>query len=105
MKKAPGEVTVSLQFARHLGPRYAQAAVTLTFSPAPEYSFESAVTWPDVDCTSFVKAGVEAAFTEMTGGLPHTRVVLTAMEWHTVDSSQKAFEQAAYGATVASLTV
>jgi hypothetical protein len=105
MKRAPGEVAISLQYARHLGPRYAQAGISLRFEGGPAFSFSSIAEWPDEDCTAAVREGVESALIEHLGALPNVRVVLERVEWHEVDSSMNAFKQAARGAVLASLTV
>ena len=104
MREAPGEVRVALHFARHLGPRYAQAGVTLRFEVDSTFSFASEAKWPDMDCTAQVREGVEGALLDHLGKLPAARVILETVEWHEIDSFPKAFAQAARAAVAASLT-
>jgi hypothetical protein len=105
MARTPGEVTISIQFARHLAPRFSQAGVTLSFEPAAAFEFSSLAEWPQEDCTGGVREGVVAGLRDQSGDLPCTRVVLKRVVWHEVDSSRRAFEMAARAAATASLTV
>ncbi len=104
MRQAPGEVRVALHLARHLGPRYAQAGVTLRFEVGSAFTFTCEAEWPNVDCTEQVREGVEGALLEHLGKLPAARVVLESVQWHEIDSFPKAFVRAARAAVVASLT-
>jgi hypothetical protein len=102
----PGEVEISLSYARHLGPRLRQGGVTLRFGPSAEYCFESQVEWPKgADYGSAVRKAIEEALLRRVGALPNVRVVLAGIVWHDVDSSLEGFRRAAAAAAAAAFDV
>ncbi len=96
------QLAVSVQFSRHLGPRYSGAGVSLRFQLR---AFSSIATWPQEDLTAAVRAGVEEALVATCGALPAVHVVLESIVWNEVDSSRDAFRKAGQAATQAAFVV
>jgi hypothetical protein len=98
----PGQVEVTVEYLRHVGPRLVHGGVTLSFDSLQPYSFSSEASWPGGDnYESAVRQGVEGELLRHLGSLTRTRVVLKRISWDSVSSCQAGFERAARAATSA----
>lgn len=82
--------------SEHLGPRFDAAGVSLHLETHDRYEFISAAQWPEDDYTRAVERGVRDGLQE-SGYDPDmgVRVVLEAVEYDQVNSSEHTFYVAA----------
>lgn len=105
MNKTPGQVTISFEYLRHLGPRYVHGAVCLRFDAFRPYSFRSDAKWPAKDNFELaVKEAVETALKKRLGSLKDVEVVLESVTFDPVHFSEVGFRNAARAATEAAFT-
>ena len=102
MKQFRGAIQVSFRYHKHLGPRGEMAGVSLGLGSNDTYRFTSQARWPEDDYTSAVERGVrdglrEAGFDPDLG----VSVRLEAVEYHPIDSDERAFYFAAKSAASA----
>ena len=97
--RTPGQVVVTFEFSRHMGPKYEQGGVRLRFDSLRPYSFESRAQWPTDNYDAQVRAAVERVLLERCGTLHMCQVVLEDIVWDEVDSCAIGFEKAARAAT------
>jgi hypothetical protein len=98
--RAPGQVLVTFEYSRHMGPRFVHGGVSLRFDSLRPYSFESRARWPaEANYEAQVRAAVESVLLERCGALDVCHVVLESIAWHEVDSCAIGFEKAARAAT------
>jgi hypothetical protein len=101
-----GQVQITFECSRHLGPNFIHGGVTLVFDSLLPYAFASEVTWPTSDnYENAIREAVEGVLLEKLGNLNFTRVVLRKISWHKVDSCELGFRRAARAATLAALEV
>jgi hypothetical protein len=106
MNKEPGQVTISFEYRRHVGPRYHHGALRLRFDSRYPYTFRSLARWPEgMNYEHAIRAGVEDVMRERMGRLGKTEVVLEAITFDPVASSETAFRNAARAATEAAFSV
>jgi len=91
-KTIQGLQRVSFDFWTTTGPRQIQAGVTIDYSPASVFEFESRVSWPTGDDYSAAvyqeaQAEIRKHCSESFGG----RFILEAIRFHDVGSSESAF--------------
>jgi hypothetical protein len=98
-RRTPGQVVVTFEYSRHVGPKYVHGGVSLRFDWLQPYSFESRAQWPADNYDAHVRAAVECGLQERCGALDMCRVVLESIAWHEVDSCAIGFERAARAAT------
>ena len=101
----PGEVTVSFECRRQLGPRLVHGSVKLQFSAGAAFQFRSRATWPQSDDYT---ATVESAVREVPadrGTLESTTCTLLSIQLDEVASCQAGFAAAAGAATRAAFEV
>ena len=104
--KGPGQIEVSFEYARHLGPRFIHGAVSLSFDGLRPYGFVSAVQWPDGgNYESAVRKAVEIVLIERQGHLETTLVVLKKISWDEEASCEAGFARAATAAAKAAFEV
>lgn len=97
-----GQVSISFEYSRHLGPRYVHGAVRLRFDAFRAYSFRSTVVWPDgANYESAVREAIESVLREKCGSLERVEVVLQSIVFDTVNSCESGFRNAARVATEA----
>jgi len=95
-----GGIEVTLEFSRHLGPRYIHGAVTLQFDSHLPYAFVSSAVWPTSDnYETAIREAVEEVLLMRLGNLSKTRVVLKRVGWDDVNSCEAGFRRAARAAT------
>lgn len=88
----PGQIEVTFEFARHVGPRFIHGAVTLSFDALRPYAFISKVTWPHTDnYEAAIREAVEQVLLEHQGHLKTTEVVLKRIGWDDVASCSEGF--------------
>jgi hypothetical protein len=101
-----GGIEVTLEFFRHVGPRYIHGAVTLRFDSHLKYEFVSKAIWPTSDnYENAVREAVEQVLLERLGNLNKTRVELRRIAWDEVNSCEAGFRRAALAATKAAFEV
>jgi len=101
-----GGIEVTLEFSRHMGPRYIHGAVTLQFDSHLPYAFVSTASWPAEDnYESAIREAVEEVLLERLGSLRMTRVLLKRIGWNEIDSCESGFRRAALAATKAAFEV
>jgi hypothetical protein len=102
---APSGTEISLEFRRHVGPRFIHGAVKLSFEASSKFIFISAVTWPDEQLDEVVAQAVREALG--TAGPQHMlmQVTLKSIEWDEISSSASGFCRAAHAATIAALNL
>jgi hypothetical protein len=106
MPQTLGQIEVTFEFSRHVGPRFVHGGVTLSFDALKPYSFSSHATWPTGDCyESAVRSEVESVLIEKLGSLESVQVVLKSVSWHPVNSCQVGFQRAARAAALAAFSV
>jgi hypothetical protein len=99
-------IEVTLEFSRHLGPRYIHGAVTLQFDSHLPYAFVSTAVWPtSANYETAIREAVEEVLLERLGDLSKTRVLLKRVGWNEVDSCESGFRSAARAATKAAFEV
>ena len=99
-RRAPGQVVVTFEYSRHMGPKYEHGGVRLRFESLRPYSFESRARWPTEDnYEAQIRAAVESVLLERCGVLDRCQVVLEDIIWDAVDSCAVGFEKAARAAT------
>ena len=104
--RGPGQVLVTFEYSRHVGPKYVHGGVRLRFDSSQPYSFESRAQWPEGEnYEAWVRAAVESVLSERCGSLDRCRVVLEDIVWDEVNSCALGFEQAARVATEAAFAV
>ena len=91
----PDYVTVHFEYRRIVGPRSIHGGVTLAFSPAEAFIFESAAVWAADNYEAVVRRGVEEVLVRRVGSLPPLRVTLKAITWDEVNSCAVGFQNAA----------
>ena len=95
-----GGIEVTLEFSRHLGPRYIHGAVTLQFDSHLSYEFVSTAIWPTSDnFENAIQEAVEEILLERLGHINETRVLLKRVGWNEVSSCEAGFRRAARAAT------
>src|SRR5687767_5992368 len=98
--KGPGQIEVTFEFARHVGPRFIHGAVTLSFDALRPYAFISKAQWPHTDnCEAAIRKAVEEVLLEYQGHLKSTEVILKRIRWDEVASCEAGFSRAAREAT------
>ena len=103
---SPGQIEVTFEYLRHLGPRCMHGAVTLRFDGTKHYSFTSLVSWPGKEnMDEAVRLGVEEALREKLGGLERVAVVLISIGWNEVSSTELGFKRAGRAATLCAFEV
>ena len=110
MSISTGQVLITFDYSRHIGPRFVQAGVTLSFDASHPYSFSSRAAWPPEYSPSerylaAVRATVEEVLQARLGSLANVRVVLESVSLHPVDSSLNALRTATRYATEAAFAV
>ena len=105
--KSPGQIEVTFEYARHLGPRFIHGAVSLSFDGLRPYGFVSEVRWPDgSNYENAVRKAVETVLLERQGHLETTLVVLKKISWDEAAASCEAgFARAATAAAKAAFDV
>ena len=103
--KGPGQIEVTLEYSRHVGPRFIHGGVTLSFDSLQPYSFASEATWPSDNYEQAVRESVEQTLIERHGVLERTRVVLKRVTWDKVSSCESGFARAARAAAIAAFEV
>src|SRR5262245_20355939 len=99
-RRTPGQVAVSFEYSRHMGPKFEHGGVRLRFDALRPYSFESRARWPTGDdYEAQIRAAVESVLRERCGVLDRCQVVLEEIIWNEVDSCAIGFEKAARAAT------
>ncbi len=94
----------SFTHKRPLGPRGEFASITLRIEPAESFAFESTVAWPENEIAlNYNESVLDGVIDELLArdvGPYVTRLRVTALsiEWHPIDSCQRAFYFAARGA-------
>jgi hypothetical protein len=100
-----GEVTVSFEYRRHVGPRYVHGAVTLKFSPSRTFEFRSEAIWPPgEDYTSAIERAVREVLSAR-GVLHSTECTLCRVDWDDVASCESGFAAAGRGAALGAFEV
>ncbi len=100
--KGTGQVEVTIEYFRHVGPRYVHGGLTLSFDSLQPYSFASEASWPNGDnYEADVRIAVEQELISRLGSLERTRVILKRISWDSVSSCQVGFERAARAAASA----
>jgi hypothetical protein len=101
--KGPGQVEVTIEYFRHVGPRYVHGGLTLSFDSLQPYSFSSEASWPNAadNYETNVRIAVEQKLVKRLGRLERTRVILKRISWDSVSSCQDGFERAARAAASA----
>jgi hypothetical protein len=101
----PGEVTVSFEYRRQLGPRLVHGAVTLQFGAGAAFQFRSKATWPQSDdYTATIERVVREVLADR-GALESTTCTLLSIQWDEVASCQVGLAAAAGAATQAAFEV
>ena len=101
-----GGIEVTLEFMRHVGPRYIHGGVTLQFDSNLPYAFSSNAVWPTSDNYEVaIREAVENVLLERLGNLDKTRVLLKGVTWDEVNSCEAGFRRAALVATKAAFEV
>lgn len=106
MKATTGQVEITFEYSRHVGPRYDHGGVTISFDALQPYSFSSEAEWPSkswsqVEIEAAIRESVEEVLRARMGTLRMVRVILKAVAIHPVDSSVHGFRNAARVATEA----
>jgi hypothetical protein len=102
----PGQVEVTFEYSRHVGPRFVHGAVTLLFDALQPYQFVSKATWPTTDnYEAAIRKAVEQVLIEHRGSLENTLVALKRVGWDDVASCEMGFVKAARAATKAAFEV
>jgi hypothetical protein len=95
----PGQVVVSFEFSRHVGPRFVHGGLRLRFDLSRPYSFESIARWPSADnYEAQIRRAVEAVLVERLGSLTRCQVTLEDIVWDPVNSCEVGFARAASAA-------
>jgi hypothetical protein len=98
--KSPGQVEVTFEFSRHVGPRFVHGALTLSFDALRPYAFISKAQWPSTDnYEPSIRRAVEETLLEQQGHLSTTEVVLKKICWDAIASCEAGFVRAARAAT------
>jgi hypothetical protein len=106
MSTHPGQVEITFEYARHLGPRFIHGAVQLQFDALQPYSFRSEAQWPSGDdYSSCIRQEVESVLVERLGSLLKVAVVLKSVSFDPLSSSVEGFRRAARVATEAAFSV
>jgi hypothetical protein len=101
-----GGIEVTLEYSRHLGPRFIQGGVTLRFDSHLPYAFESAADWPTSNnFENAIREEVEKVLIERLGSLTMTRVLLKRVALDEVNSCEAGFRRAALAATRAAFEI
>lgn len=94
--KGPGQIEVTFEYSRHVGPRFIHGAVTLSFDSLQPYTFVSKAFWSESDnYDEAIRKSVEEVLLECQGSLEKTQVILKSIGWDSVNSSQDGFIKAA----------
>jgi hypothetical protein len=104
LRTKPGEVTVSFEYSRHVGPRFVHGAVTLQFGRGNGFEFRSEATWPQEHYTAAIDRAVRDVLSEL-GALDSTTCALQSVGWDEVASCEAGFAAAARAATRAAFEV
>ena len=98
--KGLGQIEVTFEYSRHVGPRYIHGAVTLLFDSLRPYMFVSNATWPESDnYEEAIRKACEEVLIERQGSLNKTHVILKRVVWDSVASCEFGFVKAAQAAT------
>ncbi len=90
--KGPGQIEVTFEYSRHVGPRFIHGAVTLSFDSLRPYSFVSKASWPESDnYDEAIRKAVEEVLLECQGSLDKTQVILKRVGWDRVASCELGF--------------
>ena len=96
MKGSPGQVEISLEFERHLGPRFVHGGLKVSFDALQPYSFSSLATWPEGhNYEALVREAIEGVLRERLGSLDRVRVQLHSISWDPINSSTDGLQRAA----------
>lgn len=97
----PGQIRISLEYRRHVGPRFIHGAVDLNFDGLGSPGFFSKAAWPEGDnYGAAVCEEVEKVLRERLGDTP-IRVTLESISFDDVSSCEVGFRRAARAATLA----
>jgi hypothetical protein len=106
MQDTPGQVEISLEFKRHVGPRYIHGAVQISFDSLQPYSFSSEAVWPQGAAHDLiVQEAVEEVLLQRNGTLDRVRVVLRSVNRDPTNPSAEGFRRATLAATEAAFSV
>ena len=89
---------------RALGGRGEYASITMQIEPADDFGFDSVANWPETESAEkYVQSVLDGVLDELLAqdvgfAVTRLRVLVLAVEWHPIDSSQRAFYFAARGA-------
>lgn len=98
----PGQIRISLEYRRHVGPRFVHGAVELNFDALGPPGFFSRAAWPrGDDYEAAVREEVEQALRERLGDSTPVRVTLESITFDDVSSCEVGFRKAARAATLA----
>ena len=101
-----GNVSVTFEFSRLVGPRYIHGGVSLQFDSLRPYSFESRAKWPTTDqYEAHIRREVERVLLERLGSLDNCQVTLKGITWDAVYSCAVGFSHAARAATLMAFEV
>jgi hypothetical protein len=101
----PRDVKVTFEFSRHLGPRFIQGGVTLRFASSASFVFLSLAKWPNDNLDTAVREAIEEVLIKKIGTIDTTKVILEAIVWDPINSSESGFRKAARAATIAAFDV
>ncbi len=97
----PGQIRISLEYRRHVGPRFVHGAVELNFDVHGAPGFSSKAVWPEGDnYEAAVREEVEKVLRERLADAP-PRVTLESISFDEVSSCEVGFRRAARAATLA----
>jgi hypothetical protein len=95
---------VAFTHKRALGPRGEFGGITLRVEPAESFLFESKAVWPESEvAAAYVESVLDGVIDELLARdvepyVTKLRVTVLSVEWHAIDSCQRAFYFAARGA-------
>ena len=106
MRTNPGQVEITFEYRRHIGPKFIHGAVTLQLDSLKPYSFRSEAIWPGSDdYTDIIREEVEVTLLERVGSLSNVSVVLKSISFDPINSCAEGFRLAARAAIEASFLV
>ena len=92
--KGPGQVEITFEFRRYVGPRFLHAGLTLQYDALQAFSFSSVAVWPpQQNYEAAIREEVEAVLRERLGSLNCVRVTLKAVSVDDIDSSENSFRR------------
>ena len=104
--QSAGQVSISFEYTRHIGPRYIHGGVTILFDALKNYSFTSNVSWPTGEnYDDDIRVSIEDAIRSIQGHIEFPAVVLDKIIWNEFSSCRSGFIRAARAATLAAYDV